>query len=103
MKKRKPEPIGEPYHILRLKMDGNPYTVYLCRNCQRGWRLPEPVENWRIKTLLSHSATHRIDAQIEAFLGTDAEETAFKSRQLKLEIPKKRRRKRKSAEQKVSQ
>jgi len=46
------------YDTLPYRSEGKRYTVYLCRKCMKAWRLSDPVETWRLKSLLSHTATH---------------------------------------------
>ena len=61
MKKRTPKPKGTGpanFEILRHRVNGQTFTVFLCRNCTRGWWFRDPVEAWRIKNLLNHNAGH---------------------------------------------
>jgi hypothetical protein len=37
---------------------GRRYTVYLCASCARAWKLPDPVEAWKVKALINHFGTH---------------------------------------------
>lgn len=38
--------------------------MFLCARCARAWKLRDPVESWRVKTLVTHFTSHRADAVI---------------------------------------
>lgn len=73
---RKGMRVGEMFAVIEHKMDGAPCNVYLCRTCTKAWRLPNPAEGWRIKTLLSHASTHATDNAAARMLASAAPDRA---------------------------
>lgn len=64
MPKRSKHPPCEYDTIPYKSPDGVRYTVFLCARCARAWKLRDPVESWRVKTLVTHFTSHRADAVI---------------------------------------
>lgn len=62
------------YHIVDLRVDSMPYAVYCCAHCQRAWRLAKPVDDWRLKTLSAHAATHKKITSEQLSVSTGREE-----------------------------
>lgn len=56
------------YDMLKVKLRGEACTVFLCRHCSKAWKLRNPVEAWRIKTLLVHFGSHRTDAAVSELM-----------------------------------
>jgi len=50
------------FDTLPYTLEGRRYVVYLCLKCTKAWKLPDPVEAWRISSLLAHAQTHEIGA-----------------------------------------
>ncbi len=50
------------YDTIPYRIGGITYTVFLCRRCSKAWKLANPVDAWRIKSLISHFSAHDADA-----------------------------------------
>jgi len=50
------------YDTIPYRVAGIAYTVFLCRRCTKAWKLPNPVETWRLKNLVEHFASHDADS-----------------------------------------
>lgn len=54
------------YDTVPYKANGRTYTVFLCNVCSRAWKLHDPVEAWRVKSLMTHFAAHAADRATDA-------------------------------------
>lgn len=54
MKKR-----TEGFDTIEWKKGQQRYTILVCTECTKAWRLPAPAEEWKIKALLLHYQSHR--------------------------------------------
>jgi hypothetical protein len=50
------------FATMPYRENGERYTVFLCRRCTKAWKLADPVDAWRVKNLVNHAASHKIDS-----------------------------------------
>lgn len=75
-RKRKQSNGLSDFEVIKHASDGRTWAVYLCRHCSRAWKYSDPIEAWRVNSLLSHAGIHGADKTVRAMLSSAAPDRA---------------------------